>query len=87
MAAGLPVVASDVKGIRELVGDTGILVSPPTPENFARELDNIVDNKELKTKLTKLGREKAKQYTWDNTISALEELYKKIAEKKVIDND
>ncbi len=76
MAAGVPVVASDVIGIKELVHNIGILVSPPTPQNFARELDNLINNKKLMLSLAKRGREKAIQHSWDKAILQLEDLFK-----------
>ena len=78
MAAGVPVVASDVIGIQELVRDTGILVDPPTPQNFSKELDNLLNNKKLMLSLAKRGREKARQHLWDTSILQLEGLYKKL---------
>lgn len=75
MAAGVPVVASDVIGIQELVRNIGILVSPPTPQNFAKELDKLINNKKLMVSLAKRGREKARQYNWDTAILQLEDLY------------
>lgn len=40
MAAGLPVIATDVSGVREVVqeGETGRLVSPDSPDEFATEM-------------------------------------------------
>jgi glycosyltransferase involved in cell wall biosynthesis len=42
-AAGRPVVAVDTGGAREIVidGDTGVLVSPPTPDSFAEVLREV----------------------------------------------
>ena len=58
MASGTPIVASDVIGIREPLGETGILVRPPTPENFARAIDNLIEDKILINTLSKRGRKK-----------------------------
>jgi len=43
MAAGLPVVASDVGAIGELVGDSGELVQPDDPEQLAAALRRLAD--------------------------------------------
>lgn len=44
-AAGLPVVGSDVKGIREVVTpDTGVLCSPRAPAAFAASLASLMDD-------------------------------------------
>lgn len=43
MAAGLPVVASDVGAIGELLGDSGELVQPDDPEQLAAALRRLAD--------------------------------------------
>ena len=56
MASRTPIIASNVRGIREIVGNVGILVSPSTSENFARAIDNLIEDKKLRnTFYTKRG--------------------------------
>jgi len=83
MASGTPIVASDVLGIREPVGKTGILVRPPTPENFARAIDNLIEDKILMNTLSKRGRKKAKNYDWKKTIEKFEDVYQNVKEAKL----
>jgi glycosyltransferase involved in cell wall biosynthesis len=63
MAAGLPVVASDVGGMGELVEDgaTGILVPAGDVEALADALARIVGDAELRTALGDAGRRRAEQ--------------------------
>jgi glycosyltransferase involved in cell wall biosynthesis len=62
MAAGLPVVASDVGGLRELVRDgaTGTLVPPGDPAALADALRLLLADRELRRRLGTAGRERAK---------------------------
>jgi glycosyltransferase involved in cell wall biosynthesis len=62
MAAGLPVVASDVGGVRELVrdGETGALVRPGDPAALAAALPPLLADRELRRRLGAAGRERAK---------------------------
>jgi glycosyltransferase involved in cell wall biosynthesis len=62
MAAGLPVVASDVGGLRELVrdGETGTLVPPGDPAALANALRPLVADRELRRRFGSAGRERAK---------------------------
>jgi len=83
MASGTPIVASDVLGIREPVGKTGILVRPPTPENFARAIDNLIEDKILINRLSKRGRKKAKNYGWDKIVEKFEDVYQSVKEAKL----
>jgi glycosyltransferase involved in cell wall biosynthesis len=78
MAAGLPIVASDVPGMRTLIKNCGILVKNPNPQNYAKTLDlNLSDPEKLKT-LSKLSRQTAQNYSWRKVVSQIEDVYTEI---------
>ena len=60
MAAGLPVVASAVGGVPELVADgaTGRLVAPADPAGLAAVLAELAEGRELRARLGAAGRER-----------------------------
>ena len=62
MAVGLPVVASAVGGISELVveGETGFLVSPNDPIAFATDLRFLIENPELSNRMGKAGQKRSR---------------------------
>ncbi len=59
MARGLPVVATRVSGIPELVrdGETGLLVSPDDPEALAAAMGKLLADRDLADRLGRAGRE------------------------------
>ena len=61
MAAGLPVVATGVGGIPELVrsGQTGLLVPPRDPEGLARSLERLVEDANLRRQMGQAGCRRA----------------------------
>jgi glycosyltransferase involved in cell wall biosynthesis len=61
MAAGLPVVASHVGGVPELVheGETGLLVPPGDPAALARAIARLIDDPTLRVRLGAAGRARA----------------------------
>jgi glycosyltransferase involved in cell wall biosynthesis len=61
MAAGLPVVATDVGGIAEAVedGETGLLVPAADPEALACALERLVSDADLRRRLGAAGRARA----------------------------
>lgn len=63
MAAGLPVVASRVGGVPELVveGETGFLVDPGEPGELADALRHLVSDPPLRRRLGGAGRARAEQ--------------------------
>ena len=78
MAQGLPIVSSDVEGMRELVKDCGLLVKSPTPIAFANVIDSLIANPTLMTTLSKNSMIKAAGYSWKNTVKKIEDLYEEI---------
>ncbi len=77
MAAGLPVVASDIPGYREVVHDDldGILVPPRDPEALGGGLARVLREPELAKRLGEAGRERARTFDWPIVVDRLEELY------------
>lgn len=78
MAAGLPIVGSDVAGIHELVDGVGILIEGFSPEKFAQAFEELWENPQEIKELSRRSREKAKEYSWDRLIGLLEVVYKEI---------
>lgn len=59
MRAGLPVIASNVGGVPELVdGETGVLVSPGDAVGLANALERLLGNRELLAAMGARGRKK-----------------------------
>ena len=70
MAAGLPIVASDIVGYRSLItgGQEGLLVSPGQPDRLAVALRRLIDQPDLRRRLGQSGQTKAAQFTWDHVV-------------------
>lgn len=79
MAMGVPVVATDVSAIPELVNteNTGLLVSPGNPEALADSMLRLLTDSELRSKVIYQARERVEQ-GFDNTalIGDLAQIYK-----------
>lgn len=62
-AAGLPVVGSDVKGIREVVTpETGVLCTPRNPAAYAASLATLLDEPFLRRRLGAAARKRAHEH-------------------------
>ena len=78
MSAGIPVMGSNVLGIRELVSGVGILVNNPSPKTFAKEISKLLNDKEKIKVLSERSIKKANKYSWENSVDKLSTLYKNI---------
>jgi glycosyltransferase involved in cell wall biosynthesis len=71
MAAGTPVVASNVTSIPELVGDAALLCRSDDPEAFARALNRVLTDVDLGRSLSARGIERARAFSWKATGEGL----------------
>ena len=81
MASGCVVIASDNGNIKQLVGDTGYIISGDIndykwPLAAIELVLELFENNELLIELGKDARERAKEYTWKRTAENLEKLLK-----------
>lgn len=70
MMTGKPLVATDVGGVREAVGDCGIVVQPRRPAEMAQAMLQLLEDHELRRSLGEEGRERALNFfTIDRMLS------------------
>ena len=77
MAAGKPVVASNVRGNRDLVehGKTGFLVELGDVEGLARYLKMLALDERLRLSFGATGREKIKNYSLNKVLAEIDSIY------------
>ncbi len=76
MASGLPVIGTNVSGIREFLQGVGVLVDKPYVENFAEAVEMLWFAPEKLVALSRQSVEKAKKYGWSRFTDQLEEVYR-----------
>jgi glycosyltransferase involved in cell wall biosynthesis len=64
LAAGIPVACSNIAPIKEVAGDAALFFDPFDEEAIAAAVDQILNDKALREKLTRAGPERAKPFTW-----------------------
>lgn len=86
MASGIPVIATSVGGLAELVEDkkTGLLVPPANASSLAEALRFILDNAKTADLLAKEGVKKATGYSWNSIASRVGSMYKIIASQRIL---
>ena len=81
MAAGVPVVASRVGGIPDVVadGETGLLVPPGDVPAFAAALRRLVADPALRARLGRRARERSAAYSWPSLARRVLALYRSVS--------
>jgi glycosyltransferase involved in cell wall biosynthesis len=73
MASGLPIVATDDKLRREILGDAGIFVDPSDISEYAHALE-----KAASSELGKKTLERAKLFSWDKIVRKYEDVFEEL---------
>lgn len=80
MACGLPIVATRVDGVPEVVkdGENGFLVEPGNPGQIAAKVIFLLKNDEAREKMGRVNKEKAKEYSLEKIIEKIEKIYSEV---------
>ena len=78
MACGTPVITSNVSSMPEVVGDSGMLVDPNSPQAIADAVLHLYKNPTLYTDLVEKGLARVKPFTWQNTAEQVATIYEKL---------
>jgi glycosyltransferase involved in cell wall biosynthesis len=82
MMASLPVVGTDVNGIRDLVaeGVTGLLVPPRDPPALANALDRLLEDRQLRLRMGAAGRDRVlRGFSIERMVAEKQRLYLAVA--------
>jgi glycosyltransferase involved in cell wall biosynthesis len=82
MASGLPVIASRIEPMTDYLkdGENALLVSPMDYEALGQQIIRVLEEGELRDRLTRNGRETAEIYSWRNTALRHEGFYRGVLE-------
>lgn len=78
MAAGTPVIASNIPPHREIAGESGLFFEPKSPEDLAGKIQKIFDNPDLGGILAKKGQTRAQNFSWEKTARELVSIFKSL---------
>jgi phosphatidylinositol alpha-mannosyltransferase len=83
MAAGLPIVASDIHGYKQVVSRDveGYLVEPRNPRAIAAALYKLARDPELRDRMGEAGRAKAPEYSWERVTEQVVAYYHEVRDR------
>jgi len=75
MACGVPVIASNVSSLPEVVGDAGVLLPTEDTDAWSQAMMNLIEDMSQRTKLVGAGFLRARQFTWSKSAKELMSIY------------
>jgi phosphatidylinositol alpha-mannosyltransferase len=81
MAAGTPVVASNIEGFAYVVAheEEGLLVPPRDATALADALVQLLGDADRRREMGRRGQEKASKFSWDRVSQQVLDLYRRVA--------
>jgi len=67
MAAGTPLVCSDIPVLHEVAGEAALFALPDRPEEIARQVQRVLTDESLRRELISLGTARLKAFDWNRT--------------------
>lgn len=82
MACGIPVIASKVTAIPEVLGNAAVYLKNPYDHVTLRKLiENVLENEEIKTEICSKGLKRVREFTWERTVSETIKVYNEASTK------
>jgi glycosyltransferase involved in cell wall biosynthesis len=83
LAAGVPVVTSNVSSLPEVAGPGGLLVDPRSPAEIASAVCRLLESEKLRSELAAAGRARAGEFRWDHCARLSWAVFERVAGKIV----
>ncbi len=81
MAAGTPVLVSNVSSLPEVVGDAAIKVNPENVFDIARGIKELLLNVKLRAELVERGHAQAASFSWKHAAEEVVKIYREVANR------
>ncbi|UUZ66964.1 glycosyltransferase family 4 protein [Polaromonas sp. P2-4] len=81
MASGVPVIASNVSSIPEVVGDTGVLIDPQDVDGLAGAMEQVLSAPDMRQTMAQWALARSKEFTWAKCVSQTVDAYRAAASR------
>ena len=79
MAAGVPVLASMVSSLPEVVGDAGLLADPRSRQEIRSGMERLLLSPPLRAQLAERARQRARMFTWEECARKSWQFFERVA--------
>ncbi|OGL63333.1 hypothetical protein A3C09_03640 [Candidatus Uhrbacteria bacterium RIFCSPHIGHO2_02_FULL_47_44] len=81
MSMGIPVAASDIPALREVLGDAAVFFPPNDARHLASVLSDLLVSPEKREQLIQKGYAQTKKYSWQKMALAIQTIYESCGKK------
>lgn len=81
MAAGVPVITSNVSSMPEVAGDAALLIAPDSVEQIASAMQRLLTDEALRKRCVQRGYERCKVFTWERSADILVQMYQQMMQE------
>ena len=78
MAAGTPVIASNVSSLPEVVGDAALLIDPRDAQAIADAMARVIREPDLRADLIARGHERVHAFSWERSVARVRDVYEEV---------
>jgi len=78
LACGIPIIASKVSSLPEIIGDAGLFVNPQSEVEIASAIKKLLGSPNLRKKLAKRGLLRAQKYSWAKTAQKTLDVFERV---------
>lgn len=79
LAAGVPVLTSNVSALPEVAGDAAVLVDPRSRQEVRSAMERLLLSPSLRAKLSHRGRARAREFTWEACARKSWQFFERVA--------
>jgi len=81
MSCGVPVVASNVSALPEVIGDAAVIINPENVFDIARGIREVLLDADLRQRVIASGYAQARRFSWRETAAQVLDTYREITSR------
>ena len=78
MTCGVPVIASNVSSLPEVVGDAGLLVNPHDIDDIAKAMETMITAPDVRAASAQRALTRSAQFSWDSCVDQTMGIYRQV---------
>lgn len=78
MTCGVPVIASNVSSLPEVVGHSGLLVNPHDIEDIAKAMQTMINAPDIRAKSAQKALDRSAEFSWDSCVDQTMSIYRHV---------